>query len=108
MMHGPSKPPRGGRWATSASNALTLPHYTRLTDGLRTTLKTRNTRPIYKEFLAVIREFEKRDGYERLALCILQTALQSIGANKNYTKTAKAIGLAIGWECRAAGLTTPD
>jgi len=93
---------REGFWATDAGQAIARKWLPELTEGLRAALLASKVRPVNREFLARIRELKS---VERLALCILYGALNSLGNNENYAKTAKAIGTNISIECVGDGLT---
>jgi DNA-directed RNA polymerase, mitochondrial len=91
-----------GFGATDAGQAIARTWLPELTKGLEGALRASKVRSVNREFLARIRELKS---VERLALCILYGALNSIGRNESYAETAKAIGTNISVECCGDGLT---
>ena len=103
-------------WATASAREITRRWLPELVEGLKEALRpTSNTRPVNREFLALIRpdeeaKSERKQGLdpETLALCILRGALQSIGKNESYSDTAALIGENIRMECLRAEIVGKD
>jgi hypothetical protein len=101
---------RGDLWGTGAAQAIALKCLPELAEGLEAALRDGETQRVVEEFLEVIRapvsdpHSAAKLPSERLALCILHGALQSIGKNETYTDTAAAIGRNIYTECLFAKL----
>ena len=96
---------REGFWGTDEAQAIARQCLPKLVDGLKDALGAK-ARPVDREFCALIRDPKLK--LERLALCILQGALQSIGKNETYADTAEAIGTNIRMECLLAKLLVHD
>jgi DNA-directed RNA polymerase, mitochondrial len=97
-------------WGIDAVQAIARKWLPELAEGLEVSLRDGETQQVVREFLAVIRapvsdpHSKAKLSSERLALCILHGALQSIGKNEAYTDTAAAIGRNIYTECLFAKL----
>lgn len=97
-------------WSTDAAQAIARNWLPALAKGLEDALRDGETQQVVQEFLEVIRApvsdplSAAKLPSERLALCILHGALQSIGKNETYTNTAAVIGQNIYIECLFAKL----
>ena len=95
-----------GFGATAPARAIARRWLPELVQGVERALAARDRSPVYSQFLAVVRGLD----HELLALCVLQTAFNSVGQKDNYRDTALNIGAGIAGECWAAELTkhAPD
>jgi DNA-directed RNA polymerase len=95
-----------GFGATAPAQAIARKWLPDLAQGIQRALVVRTRSQLYVEFFALIRGLNP----EVLALCVLQTALNSIGQKDKYRDTALNVGAAIAGECWAAELTkhAPD
>ena len=97
-------------WATDAAQAVARKWLPTFAKGLEAALRDGEARQAVRELLDLIRapvsdpESPDKLPPERLALCILHGALQSIGKNETYTDTSAAIGRNIYMECLRAKL----